>query len=57
MRLKIVAKLSDDDQKGIGELLDFQVPILNSHKDFADIIHRFLKFVLFSDKHCVDCRQ
>ena len=58
MYLEIVAKLSGDDQKGIGQFLNFQVPSFSSYKDFAGIVYWLLKLVLFSDKYCIhNCRR
>ena len=55
MSLEVMAKLSNSDQKGIDELLNFQVSSFSSHEDFADIVQKFLNFVFFLNKHCTYC--
>ena len=55
MGLEIVAKLSSGNQKGISELLYFQVFGLGPHKNFVDVVYRLLDFALFPNKHCAYC--
>ena len=49
MGLKIMAKFSSGDQKGIDKLLYLYISVFSTHQDLTNIIYRFLTLIFFSD--------